>query len=195
MRRTWILALGLAATTALGGALALPALAHGPGGDGPGRSGHEAARGEHGGMMEMMQRMHGQGTNGRGIMGDMGPMGAMMEAFDADGDGTTSPDELRAALQAQLAEYDADGDGTLSLGEFETLHAAMTRAVTVDRFQALDNDGDGRVTADEITAPADRMARMQARRDQMMQQAPGRATMPMQGMDDSMMDDDAPGDD
>jgi Ca2+-binding EF-hand superfamily protein len=119
-------------------------------------------------------------------------MGAMMEAFDADGDGTTTPDELRAGLQAQLAEFDADGDGTLSLDEFESLHAAMTREMTVDRFQELDNDGDGQVTADEITAPADRMERMQARRDQMLQQAPGR--MPMQDMDDGMMDNDAPAD-
>ncbi len=194
MKRNWILAAGLAA---LGGALAIPALAHG---DGEGDRGHGSGCGDHAGMMQMMERMRGQGMGSMGMMGGpgamraMGPMGAMMEAFDADGDGTATPDEMRAGLEARLTEFDGDGDGTLSLDEFETLYAAMTREITVDRFQELDNDGDGQVTADEITAPADRMERMQVRRDRRMQQAPDGATMPMRDMEDGMMDDDAPGD-
>ena len=38
----------------------------------------------------------------------------------------------------------------------------MIRGGVVDRFQALDEDGDGKVTADEITAPADHFALMQS---------------------------------
>ena len=38
----------------------------------------------------------------------------------------------------------------------------MIRGGVVDRFQALDEDGDGKVTADEMTAPADHFALMQS---------------------------------
>ena len=41
----------------------------------------------------------------------------------------------------------------------------------VDRFQYLDNDGDGEVTSEEITAPADQMERMQQVRQRMMDAA------------------------
>ncbi len=201
MRRNSLLALGLAATTALGGALAIPALAHGPGDDSGYEHGH-AARGmgergmmggEHGGMMEMMQRMHGQGMDdmmrGPGMMGG-GMMGDMMQAFDADEDGALTADELRAGLESRLSEHDADGDGTLSIDEFEALHSAMIREHMVDRFQYLDNDGDGEVTAEEIIAPADRMQRMQDRRGQMMQESGGRQSPHGPGM---MQDDDEMG--
>ncbi len=170
MKRDWILALGLATTTALGGAIAIPALAHGPGDE----HGREMG-GDHGGMMEMMQ------------------------AFDADADGTVTSDELRTGLEGRLSEYDADGDGTLSIDEFEALHSAMIREHMVDRFQHLDNDGDGEITAEEIAAPADRMQRMQQRREQMMQSTPGqqpeRGPAMMQDMEqgemEGMMENDA----
>lgn len=208
MRRNWLLALGLATTTALGGAIAIPALAHDPG-DAHGHetrgSGGGMMGGDHDGMMEMMQRMHGQGTGGMmggmrdgGMMGGMGPTGGgmmddMTQAFDADDDGTVTPDELRTGLEGRLSEYDADGDGSLSIEEFEALHSAMIREHMVDRFQHLDNDGDGEVTAEEITAPADRMQRMQQRREQMMQSAPGRTpergpAMMQDGDADDMID-------
>lgn len=218
MRRNWILPLGLAATTALG-ALSLPALAHEvERGDGPGR-GHgqsgehgrgAGAAGGHGGMMDMMRQMHGMHSGmmggsgammgGAGMMdeaGGPGHMGVMMRAFDADGDGNLTPDELRSGLEDRLAEFDADDSGTLSLKEFEALHSAMIRESMVDRFQMLDNDGDGEVTGEEMTAPADRMQRMQEQRSRMMEQRSGatgaggsRATMPMDGTDgtDGMME-------
>lgn len=120
------------------------------------------------GMMGMMQRMHGTMTGGGmdgSKMGGMSPMGgAMMQMFDADGDGTVTPEELRTQLQARLAEYDSNGDGSLSIAEFEQLHSAMIREMMVDRFQYLDADGDGSVTPEEMAAPADRMKRMQKMR-------------------------------
>ena len=124
---------------------------------------------------------------GMGSGGGMGPMGDMMQAFDADDDGSLTPDELRSGLESRLAEFDADDSGTLSIDEFEALHSAMIRESMVDRFQALDNDGDGEVTAEEMTAPADRIQRMQDLRTRMMEQCPGetggagpRANTPMQ---------------
>lgn len=105
-------------------------------------------------MRKMMQSHHG-GSMG-GFMGAGG--GHMAGRFDANDDGQTTPDELRAGLLGELNTYDADADGVLSLAEFETMHMAHIREKTVDRFQVFDADGDGRVTADEITQPAERMA-------------------------------------
>ena len=135
------------------------------------------------GMMDMMQRMHGNMMGG-GMMGVMGPMGGgMTKMLDADGDGKVTPEEMRTQLQAKLAEYDGDGDGSLSIAEFETLHSAMIREMMVDRFQHLDADGDGSITAEEMTAPADKMERMQKMRDAMGQMEPGDGP----GMGDSDM--------
>jgi Ca2+-binding EF-hand superfamily protein len=86
--------------------------------------------------------------------------GGMMQMFDADGDGTVTPEELRTQLQASLTEYDGNGDGSLSIAEFEILHSAMIREAMVDRFQYLDANGDGAITAEEMTAPATKMERM-----------------------------------
>jgi len=182
----------LAAATAivmsLGGA-ALASGDHGHGGQGakgtqgPGAGNHD--------MKQMMMRMHaqmmggGSPKSGMGMMGSGGPMSGMgsgmgmmgggaslmgmaMQQFDADGDGTVTSQEAHEGLQALLAEYDADGDEALSLAEFETLHSALIRETTVDRFQFLDDNGNGAVTAAEIVKPADMMERMETMRGRMM---------------------------
>jgi Ca2+-binding EF-hand superfamily protein len=79
-----------------------------------------------------------------------------------------------------LTEFDSDGDSTLSIAEFETLHSAMIRETMVDKFQHLDADGDGAVTAEEMTAPAemmDRMEKMRAKMGMMQGQQEGDGTM------------------
>lgn len=185
----------------LASALALPALAHGDQNrQGPRGSddnfAHMMQRGGSmpggmpgGGMMHPMMGMHG-GAGGPGMpmsggmgmagpmaggamMGGAGMMGAMLDAFDADGDGQVTPDELRTGLAEKLDEYDADGDGTLSLDEFEVLHSDMIRDLVVDRFQHLDSDGDGSVTSEEITQPAEQMEQMHQLRERMQQFWPG----------------------
>jgi hypothetical protein len=135
-------------------------------------------------MMKMMMRMHagmmggsGMGMMDRDMMGMMmgnggmpgmsGRMGPMMSKFDADGDGAVSPEEAHGQLQAMHSSFDANGDGTLSIEEFEMLHSSMIRDAMVDRFQHLDADGDGKVTAGEMTAPADRMERARMMRTDM----------------------------
>lgn len=197
MKRKSLFAIGLIASTIAGGV----AFAHGSGGfgsgtgpfagqgmmmnqqGGPGMMGGMGPADDMGDMMQMMMRMHGPMMGG-GMMGSgAGPMGFGMmggqfgEAFDADGNGTVTPEELRAGLTAQLKQYDADGDGSLSLAEFEALHNAMTRNFMVDRFQALDEDGDGKITGDEMAAPANWMERMQMMRS-LAPAAPGEQ-MPM----------------
>lgn len=196
MTRKSLLVLGLIAATAIGGA-AFAAGNHGAGG----RPGSAGMTGDHADMMNMMMRMHGQmmgGTVGGGMMGGMGgpgmmgmmaPMhqqmmggmgsmrGAMLKDIDSDGDGNLTPDEARDGLRAKLTEYDADGDGALSIAEFEVLHSAMTREAMVDRYQHLDGDGDGKVTAEEIVAPAERLERMQTMRARMHGAAGNRPAM------------------
>ena len=130
----------------------------GMGGQGGMMGGQGAGMGGQGGMMQMMQmmkQMHGQMAGGSGgMMGGMGggQMGGMANllGLSADGEG----------LQVLLEEYDADGNGTLSIAEFEVAHSASIREAMVDRFQALDNDGDGQITAEEITAQMGRMQNM-----------------------------------
>ena len=162
MKHNSLLAAFALAATVLGGA-AYAGSDHGHGGKTGGKSGAAAMQG-----------------------GGSGMMGGMMKMFDADGDGTVTPEEMRSQLQAKLAEYDSDGDGTLSIAEFETLHSAMIREMMVDRFQHLDADGDGAVTAEEMAAPADMMERMQKMHSNMSQMQPEAE----KGMDgDAMMND------
>ncbi len=199
MNRKTLLAVTVLTATAIGGA-AFADSHHGHGGqtgsnDRAGAKTQGAGPGmmdDMSGMMGMMQRMHGKMMGGD-MMGGMGPMdGAMMQIFDANGDGTVTPEELREQLEAKLTEYDSDGDGTLSISEFEPLHSAMIRKMMVRKFQHLDVDGDGSITAEEMTAPADRMESMQKMRADrgQMQGQPGRG----EGMGDGMNPGDEPKD-
>ena len=52
------------------------------------------------------------------------------------------------ALKGELGSLDADGDGTMSLEE------AKAAGFTEEQFRAMDMDGDGQVTLDEIFHPA-----------------------------------------
>lgn len=190
-RNALLAAMTLAATTIGGAAFADANHGHGgqpgaQGGSGMMQDGGTGMMGNMGGMMDMMARMHGNMMGagmGGGMMGD-----SMMRMFDTDGDGTTTPEEMRTQLQAKLSEYDSNEDGSLSIMEFEALHSAMIREMMVDRFQHLDADGDGAVTSEEMAAPAERMERMQMMRSNMAD-APARAGSGEGMGDGSMMKD------
>lgn len=158
-----------------------------------------------GGMMDpaMMMKMHAMMSSmmGGGMMAGMGQgmmpmarpdmMGASaMAVFDGDGDGSVSPGEMDAGLKGALASYDADKNGALSIAEFETFHSKLIRSLMVDRFQALDDDGDGQLTEAELAAAAQAMGRMSAM--QAPQGVPGATPAPGMGMtpgEDSMEQD------
>jgi Ca2+-binding EF-hand superfamily protein len=109
---------------------------------------------------QMMDGGTGMMGGHHGTMGGHGGMGMMTRAaqshamakFDSDGDGTLSPEEMTAGIQAELATYDTDANGALSLDEFAVMHAAHTRPMTVRVFQMHDPDGDAQVTEAEMAA-------------------------------------------
>ena len=119
------------------------------------------------GMMDGRDGMMG-GMMGGGMMSGMmdgmmsGMNGHAMRMFDADKDGTLTPEEMAAGMQAEIKTYDTDTSGSLSLAEFEAMHAAHTRTMMVRAFQMHDEDGDGQVTEAEIATMAAMMQMMMA---------------------------------
>ena len=109
-----------------------------------------------GGGMGMMGGHDGMMGGGMGMMGGMvgGAQSYAMATFDTNKDGTLSPEEMTAGIQAELNTYDADANGSLSLEEFAVMHAAHTRPMTVRAFQMHDADGDAQVTEAEMAAMA-----------------------------------------
>ncbi len=161
MKRNTVKNLGFAAAIAMGVSIAPAAFADGDHGHKPGQAGMSGGGmmgGEQGGMMggqarmQKMMKMMKMMQKHRQMMGGTEYMSWL--------DAAASPKEKQAILQAKLEEFDANGDGSLSIAEFETLHAAAIRELMVDRFQALDNDGDGLVTAEEMKAPASQSGMM-----------------------------------
>ena len=71
-------------------------------------------------------------------------------------------DEIDAFLQGRLTEADSDGDGSLALEEFAPLYFERVRPRMDDAFQALDGDGSGEVTTEEV---GDRFGAVVARLD------------------------------
>ena len=80
-------------------------------------------------------------------------MEMLLGFYDADGDGKLTQVELDSGRSGQLATYDSDGDQQLTLEEYEALWHEAMRSFMVDRFQQLDEDGDGVVTLVEYTEP------------------------------------------
>ena len=154
MKRSTKLTLSIVAALGLA-AVAVPVIA-------------QQAQMQNGGMMGDgmgMMRGHG-GTRDAGHHGMMGGgMGMMMgghqsyamATFDTSKDGTLSPEEMTAGIQAELKTYDTDTNGKLSLEEFAVMHAAHTRPMTVRAFQMHDADGDAQVTEAEMGAMAEMM--------------------------------------
>jgi Ca2+-binding EF-hand superfamily protein len=110
-----------------------------------GRSSHDCERGG-----------WGKHAGHHGDHGDRGPGGhgqMIFEKFDNDGDGRVTRSEIDKTHAEKLGSADGNGDGQLTLEEFQVLWLEMARPMMVDRFQDLDEDGDGVVTAAEFGKP------------------------------------------
>ncbi|MGR3592049.1 MAG: EF-hand domain-containing protein [Limimaricola soesokkakensis] len=81
----------------------------------------------------------------------------IIEQADTNEDGALTRAEIDAFRAAQVESADASGDGALEIAEFETLYNAFTRERMVDAFQALDADGDGRISEEEMESRIDRL--------------------------------------
>jgi len=160
MKRKTILTLGAAATAAVIGALAIPAIA---GGWGPGGNCGPQQMMQGGAMPGPAMMMQRGPFGGHGPMG-VGPMtdSALYKSFDTDANGTVSAEEAKAGIAALQAKYDANADGALSKDEFQALFAEATRGLADRPFAMLDADGNGQISADELSFPAQMMARMSA---------------------------------
>lgn len=116
----------------------------GPGGHGS-EYGHMASREHHGDRSTAGER-HGQ--HGRGMRGER-----LLESFDSNNDGKLTQAEVDQTRRDRLVQFDMDKDGKLSLQEYQALWLDAMRRHMVDRFQALDDDGDAAVTTEEFVAP------------------------------------------
>lgn len=111
-----------------------------------------------------MERMHGRGMFGPPFLGGM-----ILEQIDTDGDGRISHAELVAFRADKLVRFDGGKDGSLTLDEFEGVWMEVTKPFQVRAFQFLDADGDGKVTAEELARPTDRLfSRLDRDGDQMI---------------------------
>lgn len=170
MKRFTLAVVGLAiATISAGAGLAQQSHQHGQQSD-PQADQSATNQPDRGAMMQMMQK-HPKMMDAMmdsGMMGKHPPLGQeFMKMLDMNDDGNTTSEEARAQLQKILEENDTDGDGSLSISEFENFHSRLIREKMVDRFQHLDADGNGAVTAEEIIAPAENIERKQRKMKKM----------------------------
>ena len=102
------------------------------------------------------------GRFGRGGFGGFRRPNPLFTALDVDGDGSISKAELRKAV-ANLAKLDADGDGNITQeeagggGPGGPGGPMGDPTQMVDMAMRADQNGDGKLTADEVTDPRQQM--------------------------------------
>ena len=94
----------------------------------------------------------------------MGGMGGhhrmeMIERLDTNSDGKITMSEITTHRDQLHAEHDKDGNNAISLSEFEGIWLSMMRPMMVDKFQMMDDDGDGQITDAEVDKKMSRMMR------------------------------------
>jgi len=95
----------------------------------------------------------GTGADG-GIAGALGDwLGDFRDTIDADGDGTITAEEIQSFLEGRFgAVAGADGADGVTVQEFGQWWLDQHQDALQNRFDQLDADGDGTVTADEFNA-------------------------------------------
>lgn len=104
---------------------------------------------------------HGYGHGGH----KRGHMMTMFQEFDADDDGRVTKGEMDDARKSRFAKADDDGSASLSLDEFQDMWLEFMRPRMVDKFQMLDDDGDGQISEKEFAQPFQMALRHMDRND------------------------------
>ncbi|WP_075221066.1 EF-hand domain-containing protein [Acuticoccus yangtzensis] len=114
---------------------------------GPGASGETSVTKTHFDGRGGPRPPHGPGPRGSG---PRGMMMQMMRQADTDADGKLTQDELNAFVTSKVELGDANADGQIDLEEFKVIYLDLMSRQIVDRFQALDENGDGVIDAAEV---------------------------------------------
>jgi Ca2+-binding EF-hand superfamily protein len=80
-------------------------------------------------------------------------MREMLARFDTNKDGALTQDEINQARATLFNTYDTQKSGSLTLDQFQNLWLSVNRERMVRAFQALDRDGDGKITLEEYESP------------------------------------------
>lgn len=115
---------------------------------------HKASYRHHGGHGPMGRQM---GLHGGAKFGQQ--MERMFDEIDTNADGKVSVQEIDQHRAGKVSAHDSNGDGKMQLDEFQGLWLEHMRARMVDRFQYLDDDGDGNITDTELKITMSRMSR------------------------------------
>jgi len=88
------------------------------------------------------------------------------KSMDTDGDGQISQAEFDAGKPDRFSKFDLDADGKVTLEEMKQAREQLREQRMKRHFEALDADGDGAVSEDEMRARHnERFARLDADKD------------------------------
>ena len=86
------------------------------------------------------------------------PVSPVFSEADANGDGAVTQDELRSFVTAQFEQMDADDDERVTKDVFVDYVAEQRQARVQQRFEQLDQNGDGALSPEEFRAARERAA-------------------------------------